>query len=173
MKKIIAVLAMIGMTSVASAASFSWGTDIGNMVNAPDTTVFYLYQTAGTFGNGDFNNSNQQLGGLSAVGTYSQALTAGVMGVFTGYGYFEYDNGGGTIALGTQYAIVGWDAGSSATFGVGYLTIPAAIGDLDPMASYSVTGFDITQYTAVPEPTSMALLALGVAAVGLRRRFKK
>jgi len=28
-------------------------------------------------------------------------------------------------------------------------------------------------YTVIPEPTAMALLALGAAAVGLRRRFRK
>jgi len=30
-----------------------------------------------------------------------------------------------------------------------------------------------TTWAAVPEPTSMALLALGVAAIGLRRKFRK
>jgi len=67
------------------------------------------------------------------------------------------------ITLATQYQMVTWSG-------------PSALG-VDN--AFTVGSFPaITQggwqpITIIPEPTAMALLALGAAAVGLRRRFRK
>lgn len=88
--------------------------------------------------------------GMSGLGAKSDFVTGNIA-----YGYAVVYN-----KAGNQFAIS--KVGTSLAFpGAGSANL--ALGGTANFLIYSV----------VPEPTSMALLALGAAAIGLRRRYKK
>lgn len=97
--------------------------------------------------------------GVDFLGSATAALSQGVgAGNAAKYYMIVFD---GTYTAG-NYAVASPAANTTVTLATSNGSVAFA----------AATGAGST-WAAVPEPTSMALLALGVAAVGLRRRFKK
>jgi len=173
MKKMMVIMAAVVCASFAQAAAVSWNTGAIKSPN-PDgsfgpnvgaTTgqylaTIYLFADAG----GTAGEAITLTGGFTDNST---GVTSTLSGQTTGYDFLA----GGTYwarvivnslpAEGTYYTM---------TSDIVSFTIP---GTGNPLLNFTTAGAMPSQWTVVPEPTSMALLALGVSAIGLRRRFRK
>ena len=186
----IAIVAALFVTVAAQAASIDWaingvnavknraGVGVGSgwivyLVNADYMEGIGTAITAGTFG-----SSTAGVLGSATTGAMSyleETATATHSSLVAGTGY--------------NYAVLVFNevyTGMENSTGFYHFsailpasgTVPAYQLGEDPATQVSFTSPNMaanpwTAYTIIPEPTAMALLALGAAAVGLRRRFRK
>lgn len=194
MKKTMVMFAAVAMmTASASALSCSWGVyesfvgpgggtltagtaylfllDTGTPVNPTYSGGWNLNGATQLASNGTYDSGNNPAWGTSAF----QSMGANDAAVLS-------DGRQYTIVFTTQTGVANLvDVNSGSFFVATAMVGTSETIDLVPTYGVGVNywtagdmGFaGVGSWSAVPEPTSMALLALGVAAVGLRRKFRK
>jgi len=156
--------------STASSISYSWdGTNWsitgGQLISVANLNAGgnFTGTTGFVVGGGGVWGTDNLTGGVDFDGNATSVKSQGIgAGNATPYYMivFDSDNKSG------NYTVIG-------LAGTGSITIAGAANNGTVAYGTGIVAGPSSTWTAIPEPTSMALLALGAAAFGLRRRFRK
>jgi hypothetical protein len=194
MKKMMTLLAAVlvaGITQAAvmnwqsgaiylptSAADGTWNTAGGTAYRVPGgtaspVTAYFFLLTAEEYGNASL------IGDVTAAmqaGTYNLAAADNSMTPSSMARITNWANQGDYAVGESGYMLAIWTLDAyDGSFNQDWFMVTTAMGTIaDNGANAFIQNMasNIGTWTAVPEPTSMALLALGVAALGLRRKFR-
>ncbi len=172
MKKIVIAMTAMLVAVAVNAGSVNWQS--GNISALPNFATDWQGNTAYCFlvesAAYDLNPLISSLSGGGAFDSTGADLSKAVAGApfyLQGTGSAVFTDG--SYAYG--YAILFNDAGTQ--FAISSVKQSAVFASGANSTLNLGGGANFTVYDVVPEPTSMALLAMGIAAVGLRRRFRK
>ena len=192
MKKSLAFIAVAVLAGVSQAATIKWqannvkidGTAVSGGVaylvmaegsSGPGTTGYTTYTAAslktaiekGSIAGAIADTKTGTAGQINkaTIGNFGNGGTSDPDTIKTFFVVFDKDS----IAASTKYVIIGADNPMSKTFTSATGEQTASFGNVTTGANgYSISGSG--GWTAIPEPTTVALLALGLAAVGLKRK---
>ena len=165
-KMVILLLGVMALAVSASATTVRWGLQTGNSLSdVTSGTIYLVYGTApsaDTWKKDSFSVSDIT-GQQVASGAVSEGFYYDSTGVViepkdigqTGAGHRSFY----AIAISADGKTVAVSSQKSARIAAGTMN-----------ATFGWEGGNFTTYTAVPEPCAVALLMLGVAAFGLKRR---
>lgn len=175
MKKVMVFAALVTLAAMTQAASMNWGAD--GLYNSQDAgyalgdgTMIRLIYLGDEEPVGSVTAFNSATGLTNLGGTIIDAVRMDVPPAV--WGYIGTYGMAGTDVNG-YWMVTFWDPKTPEYFGY-YMDslsgVPlAGAGD---NVSIAIASLDVGMLP-VPEPTAMALLALGATALGLRRRFRK
>ena len=171
-KALLAVVAVLFSTLVVNAAAVTWNT--GNMTALPSYSTEWLGQSVAFFLAPSSAHDNSALISSLSGGDPLNTAGADLVKVIAGVPFNAASGTGATTTFNPSdiaygYAVVFNASGTQFALSTVASTTFVAAGN----ATMNLGGAaNFTVYEIVPEPTSMALLALGVAALGLRRKLR-